>query len=358
MKITPIGYTKYLKGLNKAHMMFRQGKVLEQLAVKSWEIEPGNITISPKAYYLKGQLDRITSTEFSNPISIMLGGEIKHEPTRAYMLENVWMINGTIHKDLNRLIFHHRTKLNTKMHFFPPIIVDTEIDNASIYSSYFGNYYFYSWLVDDCPMYKLAESVGYPVTSNIFAYSHAPEYENALEMNPIRTNAAFMKKAILFDDDWCNYEGKHQRFAANRNKLLSKFPGTSHPGVFILRRDSGDTRTMLNEIEIAEQLRDKYGFRIVDVTMQSATEIISACVGAQILIGIEGSQLAHGLVVLQPGASVIMLQPPYRFVGAMKVTADMENINYGFVVGIAKDEGFYINFEEIERTIELLPSIK
>jgi hypothetical protein len=355
MKITPIGYTKYLKGLNKAYMMFRQGEVLENLAVKSWEIEPGNITISPKAYYLEGQLDRVTHTEFENPISIMLGGEIKHEPTRAYELENVWMINGTIHKDLNRIILHHPAKLSTKMYFFPPIVIDTEIDNASIYSTYFGNYYFYSWLVDDCPLYQLAASLGDPVTSNVFAYSHAPEYENALEMNPIRTNAAFMKKAIMFDDDWSNHKGKHERFTAVRNKLLSKFPGTSHPGVFILRRDSGDIRTMLNEIEIAEQLRDKYGFRIVDVTTQSAAEIISACVGAQILIGIEGSHLGHGFMVLQPGTSVIMLQPPYRFVGAMKVTTDMENINYGFVVGIPKDNGFYINFEEIERTMELLP---
>jgi hypothetical protein len=355
MRITPIGYTKYLKRIHKPHMMFRQGNILEHLAIKSWEIEPGNITISPKAYYLEGQLDRITGTEFENPITIMLGGLIKNEPTRAYMLKNTWMINGSIYKDLHRFVYHHRSKLNNRMHFFPPTIIDTEIDNASIYSSYFGNHYFYSWLVDDCPMYQLAASEGVPVTSDIFAYSHSPEYENALEMNPIRTNAAFMKKAVLFDDNWCNNESKHERFSANRNKLLSKFPGKSHPGVFILRRDSGENRVMLNEIEIAEQLRDKYGFRIVDVTTQSATEIISACVGAQILIGIEGSQLAHGLVVLQPGASVIMLQPPYRFVGAMKVTTDMENINYGFVVGIPKEKGFYINFEEVERTMELFP---
>ncbi|TDD94738.1 glycosyltransferase family 61 protein [Flavobacterium cellulosilyticum] len=357
MKITPIGYTKYLKRIHKSHMMLRQGKNLESLAVKSWEIEPGNITISPKAFFLDGQLDRITHTEFENPISIMLGGATKNEPTRAYMLKNTWMIDGSIYKDLHRFVFHHCSKLSTRKYFFPPIIIDTEIDNASIYNSYNGNYYFYSWLVDDCPLYQLAASVGDPVTTNIFAFSHTPEYENALEMNPIRTNAAFMKKAIFFDDNWCNNIGKHERFSANRNKLLSRFPGISHPGVFILRRDSGDIRIMINEMEIAEKLRDKYGFRIVDVTTQTATEIISACVGAKILIGIEGSQMAHGFVVLQPGASVIMLQPPYRFVGAMKVITDMEDINYGFIVGIPKEQGFYINFEEVERTMELFPSI-
>jgi hypothetical protein len=39
----------------------------------------------------------------------------------------------------------------------------------------------------------------------------------------------------------------------------------------------------------------------------------------------------------------------------MKLTADMENINYGFVVGIQKGEDFYVNFEEIERTLDLFP---
>lgn len=352
MNFTPIRSTEL-----QTHLMFRQGKLLESLALKSWEIAPGNTTITPKAYYLKDQLDRITGTEFANAIPIMLGGSTKHEPTRAYKLKNIWMINGSIYKDLNRIDFHDPSKLNPVSHSSPSIIIDNEINNASIYSSYYGNQYFYNWLVDDCPMYQLAASEGVPVTSDINLYPDGPIYESALEMNPIRTNAAFMENAIFFDDDWGNNKNKHEKFSVMRNKLLTKFPGKSHPGIFILRRDSGITRILQNEVEIAEKLRDKYGFRIVDTTSQSATEVLSSCIGAQILIGIEGSQLTHGLMVMQPGTSVIMLQPPYRFVGAMKRTADMESINYAFVVGMPTEDGFYIDFEEVERTIELLPTI-
>ncbi|GAA6769656.1 hypothetical protein AAGS39_03940 [Flavobacterium sp. CGRL2] len=111
---------------------------------------------------------------------------------------------------------------------------------------------------------------------------------------------------------------------------------------------------MLNEIEIAEQLREKYGFKIVDVTKNSVSEILSACSGAKILIGIEGSHLFHGLMTLESGASVLVLQPPNRFSAVIKNTTDMENINYSFVVGIQKEENFYINFEEVERTLSLL----
>lgn len=204
-------------------------------------------------------------------------------------------------------------------------------------------------------MYPLAVSEGIPVTSNIFTSPHMLEYESMLKINPIKTNAAYMKNALFFDDNWGNNKTKHDRFTTNRNNLLSFFPDASHPGVFILRRNSGKSRVMLNEIEIAEQLSNKYGFKIVDVTKHCVSEIMSACVGAKIIIGIEGSHLMHGLMVLQPGASVLTFQPPNRFCGVLKITTDMEDIHYGFVVGIPKEDDFYINLEEVERTIDLLP---
>lgn len=359
IRFTPIAYTKYLKGIKKAHAMFREGKALESLAVKSWQIAPGNTTISPKAYFLEGQLDRITGTAYTdNPKAIMQGGlTITHEPTRAYQIQNIWMINGFLYKDLHNFRLHPTSKLSAGMKYFPPLAIDTEINNAAIYSSSEGNEYFGLWLTDDCTTYQLAAAEGVPVTSNIIPYSHMLEYESLLQMNPFRTNTAYMKNALFFDDNWGNNTNKHDRFAKNRNKLISLFPNPPHAGVFIMRQNSGTSRLMINEMEIAEQLQDKYQFKIVDVTKNTAAEIISACVGAQIIVGIEGSHLIHGLMVLEPGTSVLILQPPYRFSGVIKMTTDMENLNYGFVVGIQKEENFYINLEEVERTMDLFPKI-
>ena len=355
IRFTPIGYTQYLKGIKKGHPMFRQGSLLKSLAVKSWQIAPGSTSVSSKAYFLEGQLDRVTGTAYTDdPIAIMQGGiTIQHQPTYAHKLQNIWMLNGSVYTKLHSFLFHHRSKLSTKMNLFPPIIIDTEINDASIYSSYDGNEFFGLWLTDDCTTYKLAEAEGIPVSTDIFASPHMLEYESLLGMNPYRTNAAYLKNAIFFDDDWGNNSRKQELFTENKAKLLSRFPGASHPGVFILRRSSGKSRIMLNEIEIAERLRDQYGFKIVDVTQHSVSEIISACVGAQIVVGIEGSHLMHGLMVLEPGTSVLTLQPPNRFCGVLKITTDMQNLNYGFVVGIQKEENFYINFEEVERTMEV-----
>jgi len=357
IRFSPIGYTKYLKGLKKTHLMFRQGKVLEDLAEKSWQISPGSTTVSTKAYFLAGQLDRVTGTAYTDdPAAMMHGGiTINHKPTRAYLLKNIWMINGSVYKGLHRFLFHHNAKLSTKMNYFPSVITNAEIKNASIYSSYDGNEFFGLWLTDDCTNYKLATAEGVPVTTDVFTSPHMLEYEALLEMNPFRTNAAHIQNAVFFDDDWGNNTKKKEIFNENKALLLSKFSTNSSPGVFILRRNSGKTRIMLNEIEIAEQLREKYGFKIVDVTTQSVSEIISACVGAKVIAGIEGSHMMHGLMVLEPGASVLTLQPPNRFCGVLKITTDMQNLNYGFVIGIQKEENFYVNFEEVERTLELLP---
>jgi len=357
-RFTLIAYTQYLKGIKKMHPMFRQGAVLQNLAEKTWLIAPGNTTISSKAYFLEGQLDRITGTAYTDdPKAIMQGGiVITHEPTYAYKLRNLWMINGSVYKGLNNFLFHHRSKLTKKMNYFPPVKINSEIEDASIYSSYDGNEFFGLWLTDDCTNYRLAEEEGSPVSTNVFASPHMLEYESLLEMNPFRTNAAYLKNAVFFDDDWGNNDRKKELFTVNKRKLLSHFNGISHPGVFILRRGSGKTRILLNEIEIAEQLREKYGFKIVDVTQNTVSEILEACVGAKILIGIEGSHLMHGLVVLEPGTSILTLQPPNRFCGVLKITTDMQNINYSFVVGTPKGENFIIDFEEVERTLDLLPA--
>jgi hypothetical protein len=70
---------------------------------------------------------------------------------------------------------------------------------------------------------------------------------------------------------------------------------------------------------------------------------------------VEGSHLMHGLMVLEPGASVLTLQPPDRFCGVIKRTTDMEYLNYGFVVGQAEEGGFRADPDEVERTLDMLP---
>ncbi|MNJ64657.1 hypothetical protein D3C77_606240 [compost metagenome] len=73
-------------------------------------------------------------------------------------------------------------------------------------------------------------------------------------------------------------------------------------------------------------------------------------------MGVEGSQLVHGVNVLQAGGSLLVLQPPNRFVSYYKFLTDRDNQHFGFVVGTPEGDGFTIDIEEVERTLDLLPA--
>jgi len=83
--------------------------------------------------------------------------------------------------------------------------------------------------------------------------------------------------------------------------------------------------------------------------------IVAACAGAKVVIGVEGSQLVHGVNVLQPGGSLLTLQPPDRFVSYYKYLTDRDHQHFAFVVGIPEGDGFRIEIGEVERTLDLLP---
>jgi hypothetical protein len=354
---TPIGYITYLKGIRQTRNLFQAGAQLERLATRVWQLAPGNSAITSKSFFLEGQLERVTGMAYTDdPRRDMMGGqEIQHAPMRALLLRDVWMIDGCIYKKNYRFDMYARQRTERSKRLFPTTSVNMEIDEASIYSSFDGHEFFGLWLTDDCTTYPLAQAEGLPVTGTVPTSPHSLAYEALLGMSPVRTDAAYLKQAVFFDDNWTNNNSKRERFAAIKHKLQAAFPGASHPGVFILRRGSGKTRIMENELAMAEHLQKTRGFRIVDVTTHSVAEILSACVGAQVLAGIEGSHLMHGLMVMPRGSSLLTMQPPDRFCSVLKLTSDLDDMNYSFVVGSPSAKGFTVSAAEVERTLDLLP---
>jgi Glycosyltransferase 61 len=354
---TPLPYISYAKGIRKCGVLGHVSENLENLAADSWEVAPGDTTITTRALSLPEQLSRVTGMAYTDdPARDMQGGlELQHAPTRALLLRDVHLIDGAIYKGRHRFDLYSRARLPRARRFFPTTSISLELERASIYSSFDGNEFFGLWLTDDCSIYPLAASAGVPVTTLQPASAHMAEYEDLLEMTPVRTNAAFLREAVFFVDEWGNNSSKHARFAALKAKLMARFAAPPHPGVFILRRNSGKPRIMENELQVAEHLRETRGFSVVDATGNSAAEILSACAGARVLAGIEGSHLMHGLMVLRRGASVLTIQPPDRFCSVIKRTTDMERQYYGYVVGRPTTKGFRVDLPELERTLDLMP---
>jgi len=350
-------YWHHLRNYRNVDRLFRVGQLLEGIAQKSWEISPSSIAISRPAYFLPGQLERVTGMAYTdNPRRDMQGGiATLYPPTRGFLVKDATLVDGSLYKAGKRLDLYSRARIPKRDRYIPRMRVEYELDCGAIYSSYDGNEFFGLWLTDDCPNYLLARDWGIPITSNQPASAHTLEYEKWLGMKPLRANCAFLHKVVLFDDDWGNNSSKQARFRMMKEKLLANVNVEQHPGAFILRRDSGTPRIMHNEIEMAEYLRERRGFRILDVTRDDVSTIVANCAGARIIAGVEGSHLIHGLLAMQSRGAVLALQPPNRFCGVIKRTTDLENLRFGFVVGKADGNGFRVDPVEVERTLDLFP---
>jgi hypothetical protein len=352
------------KHILKTRFTRKPSLTLQSVAVKTWQIAPGEISIAPPAFFLPDQLERVTGWEedlfypYEHPRRTMEGaGSIEHGPTLGYLLKDVWLIDGVLYKD------NARSWLSPKSGWLPRIRVENEIDRGAMYCTAGGNKWFGTWLMDDCVTYPMACDEGTPVTTTLAAnvvssanndILHTPGYEEWLGMKPVRLRNAFFRELVIFDDLSQNRH-KHLRFRAMGEKLLSHVKTCSHPGVFILRRGKGELRFLRNEMEIAERLRDRRGFRILDPAKSDVPTIVATCAGARTVVGIEGSHLIHGVNVLQPGGSLLVLQPPNRFLCFFKYLTDRDCQYFGFVVGTPEGDGFSIDPDEVERTLDLFP---
>jgi hypothetical protein len=335
----------------KKRLTGKPPRTLKSVAVKTWEIAPGETSIAPPAFFLPNQLERVTDWAFAteHPRRTMEGGSVVHGPTRGFLLKDVWLIDGALYKE------DAHSWLVPRSNWWPRLHIECEVDRGAVYCTAAGNKYFGQWLMDDCVTYPMASNEGVPVTTAQAVNFHTPGYEDWLGMKPARLHNAFFRELVIFEDLSQNRH-KHMRFRAMNDQLLSHVKTSPHPGVFILRGGTGELRLLHKEIELAEHLRNRRGFRIIDPAKADVPTIVAACAGAQTVVGVEGSGLMHGMLVLQPGGAVLTLQPPDRFVCMYKYMTDRDHQHFGFVVGHPEGKGFRVDPDEVERTLDLFPA--
>ncbi len=327
---------------------------LECRAVESWQIAPETRRYIARAVYLPGQLERIRDTEFAGIDDVVRAFNGNHETvagaTFGYRLKHVDLFDGVLHSGSAQM------HLRARKHRLPAYIVPREVAKGALYESWVGNRWFGNWLSDDCLTYRLAERFGSPVSTTTAPAGHVPHYESLLGIAPRRLDQVHFDELVIFDDSQHN-DGRKERANDLRNRIVSgtKSPCPEHPGTFLLRGGSGMKRVLVNEYAIAERLAAKRGFKILDPSTASVEEIVEACASARCVAGVEGSQLVHGLVVMPPDASLLVLQPPTRVVAALKLITDRQGQRYGLVVGQETDDDeFSVDVNEVERTIDLL----
>jgi hypothetical protein len=304
-----------------------------------------------QARFLPGQLDLIRGAQFGTVAEVVrdfIGGFASPQrPTMGFRVRNVALVDGVLYA--GNAVRHLRPRTRR----LAPRLQSHAISRPALFETWPGNRWFGNWLADDCVAYPLAEKFGRPVTTQPPGSSHAGEYERELGMEPVRLADTWCDELILFDDSSHN-ESKRQRASDLRRRLVRHEP-PRHPGVFLLRGGSGDRRQLTNEPEIAERLAVTRGFRVLDPMTASLAQIIEACAGAEVIAGIEGSHLVHGLMLMPEGATALVIQPPNRAVSVLKLITDRQGCDFAFVVARPAEEPstFSADADDLDRTLDL-----
>lgn len=322
-------------------------------AVESWQEAPGGVLRFYPSLALPGQVERIKASVFADlPAAIEAmtrDGEAAEGPTLGWRFRDVDLVDGVLYQRAAEWHLHRR-KRPLGLAFRPRRAM-----RAALYENWTTNRWFGSWLMDGLVAWDLAAPTGMAATTMPAPRpeSHAARYEALAGASPARIAGDVHFDELVLFDDLGNNAGKAARQRALRERLLAGRSPTPVPGVFLLRGTGGDLRLLENERALAERLAAERGYLVIDPLEVSADALIEACGAARAIVGVEGSHLAHGIMVAPPGAAIVPIQPPERVAATLKQLADRLDQRFGLLVGEGGDSRFRLEWRDLAATLDL-----
>ncbi|WP_079603702.1 glycosyltransferase 61 family protein [Bradyrhizobium erythrophlei] len=328
------------------------------------ELHPTEKIAGAPCIALPGQFERISKGGFdidiAEEIAQLKGGPREIGPTVRYVLDNVLVSHGIIHARGRRKLFNSTIDLGSVQSPW------AEYDEAGLRSSYVGCYFFGHWLADDCTTHLLAQQSGTPMSMPTPPWPNCAGYLGLFGQSYIELGRAHVRRLVLYDDIAHN-EHKASRFRALRARVGSNNESRAAGRIVYLMRGrlggaqpvgtdayrSSFGRTIHNEAEIVEALM-RQGVTIVCAETLTVPQLIAELLGARIVIGLEGSQLSHGLFTLHDKGGMLAIQPPDRLYNGYMDAMNVLGMRYGIVVGEQRQSGFHLPLGDLLRTIDLM----
>ena len=332
-------------------------RTLRDMASRTWVIEPESSQVVPKATYLEETLSRVTAPAPFSTLEIqyamIAGGKMSHLPITAIQLKGASLVGGSVY------VRGHRMALAPASGFRLRDLMDgARVPSASLGCTYFGNLFFGHFWTDDVPLMQLGQELAPVVRTAKAPTGHQRELLELLGLSPQLPSCVVMDELIVLEDA-AQTKSKERRYRQIRAAYTQRFARPDPPrGVFLFRGSSGAARQCENEAEIAEAL-ERRGFVCLHPERMTLAELARASWGARVVVGVEGSQLVHGLYTVAEGGSFLALTPPMRFGNIIKNYTDCLEMQYGFVVGeptggSASPAGFKVSLDEVLRVLERL----
>ena len=341
-------FSPFLSRLRK-HVGLPNG--YQETASRSWTISPAVHSCVPPAIFEASDLAKVTGgspglKRLEDEFDRATGKTGTHGATVAYELRNAVLSRGHL--------FTMRTSHPISAHAAVPLFafkIAAEYSEAALATSWLGIRYFGHWMTDDLPRLLAARTIGHPVSQMTAPTPAQRDYIKLFCLQADTVTDAFFRRIVILDDFGQN-DYKRERFSRLQQSALPHgVPGRAAK-VMLLRGNSGVRRVLVNELELA-QIAKARGFQVMDPAVTDAAEILRWCVNASVVLGVEGSQLANGILWMSPKGTLVILEPPQRFSLVLKDYCDCIGIRCAFIVGDqAGDEDFRVDPTAFQRLLD------
>ncbi len=308
--------------------------------------------------YFADEVPRISTrnvgnTTYAYEMSRLQAGQTQHDATVAHLLENVALVNGSLYKGAMRHCLVASRALISPARQDP-------IASGALACTLYGNTFFGHWMSDDLTLHLASESLAAPIAVDRPLYHHEPDYRDLMRIHGRKVAQVRFGQLMIIDDIGQNTY-KQQRYQQLRSRLRASVAAAGNRLVYIRRGRTAakslsrrdDSRTLTNADEVEAYLRSQ-GFATVDLDRCSAPQVAAAILDAVVVVGTEGSHMAHALYAIRDHGALCILQPPDCFTNVFKDYADCIGLWYGFTVGVRGAGGFSIQIRDLERIIAKL----
>ena len=306
-----------------------------------------------EAVHVPGDLDRVTGFAPSRSLALeqlrLRPGPMHLRAGRACVLEDALVVDGNVYKARAK----HAVAGNTRTWLAS---FDTREPGGILVANRQSHAYFGHWLTEELPLTAQLRTRGAIVTTHFGRqpYSHEAGYARVYGVETPRELPRRCALSQLTVVEGGGLNAAHVRgIAALRQSLVDAGWRPSNRHVFI-RRGGGSPRRLVNEDAVVDALAAR-GFAVVDPERAAPEEIARACFGAEVVVGVEGSHLAHGLMQLGRGSALVTIQPPDRFNNPFKDFCDVGGLTYGYVVASPAGEGFSLPPDLLLQLLDQLP---
>lgn len=311
--------------------------------------------------HLEGELSRVKQV----PFGISLKQELNEfnsktyiaGPFYQYQLENLLVLKNRIYFDKYE---YNLNPLKETPRFYNSDEI-SEYSSASFSSMRISTVFFGHWLREELMLIDYLQGRDKNIISSSPLTTQKKEISELFNLQFTVAPFAKIQTAKMFHG-WQHTKIYKELLKKKKEQISLLTPQyetakTNRLKIIYLKRGlSSAKRSLTNEDAMLENLAKKYNIESYIAESTPVETLYSAINSADIILSIEGSQMAHGIIAGRAGAVMACIQPPMRFYNPFKNYCTDADMKYAIFVAESGGDGdsFYIDIERFRKFIHLV----